>query len=84
MARINPLIRLHGGTTLRTDTEYAQAMVNFTGRSYTYVYDARPVLEEDPSVFFDGVHFNEDGHRRIAQDLYEFIVTHNLLPDNKI
>lgn len=84
MARINPLIRLHGGTTLRTDTEYAQAMVNFTGRSYTYVYDARPVLEEDPSVFFDVVHFNEDGHRRIAQDLYEFIVTHNLLPDNKI
>ncbi len=84
IGRINPLIQLHGGTTLRTDTEYAQAMLNFTGRSYTYVYDARPILEEDPSVFFDVVHFNEDGHKRIAQGLYEFIIIHNLLPSNKI
>ena len=78
--RIVPQPRYDGGANpLRLDSQYAQTMIGVAEKLGVTWFDARPFLDEDPSVFFDLVHFDEEGHKKIADGLYEFIVKQGLL-----
>jgi lysophospholipase L1-like esterase len=71
LSRIDELIvSLHGGKPLFLDVEYARIMEQVAlARSVTFV-DGTTSLKEHPEYFMDFSHFNENGHRLIA-DLLE-------------
>jgi lysophospholipase L1-like esterase len=79
-ASIVPHPRYDGGANpLRLDSQYAQTMISVAEKSGVNWFDARPILDKDSSVFFDFVHFDEEGHKKIADGLYEYIVKQGLL-----
>lgn len=61
-----PIVSLHGGEPLFLDVEYAGIMQQVASvRGVTFVDGTTP-LKSHPEYFMDFSHFNEDGHRLIA------------------
>lgn len=68
-----PIVSLHGGKPLFLDVEYARIMqIVASERSVPFV-DGASALRNHPDYFMDFSHFNENGHRLIAQLLAETI-----------
>ncbi len=70
----NPLASVHGGYPLFRDVEYNDIMRQVASEFHIKVVEAGRALDEDPSLFLDNCHPNEQGHRMIAGLLQAAIV----------
>jgi lysophospholipase L1-like esterase len=70
----NPLVSVHGGYPLFRDVEYNQIMRQVASEFHIKVVEAGRAMDEDPSLFLDPVHPNEEGHQKIAALLHTAIV----------
>jgi len=73
VATVPPSVELPGGTAIRSDGEYCDALIKAGQRLGAYVLDVRPILTEDPIVFFDNVHFGNEGHKKVAGALHDLL-----------
>ncbi len=62
-----------GGFPIHLDTKYNYIMKDVAKRYDVEIIDAGQVLDEKPSNYIDACHFDQDGHRRIAELLYEHL-----------
>jgi lysophospholipase L1-like esterase len=61
------VIYLLGGRPIRLDSEYNAIMKQVAAQYDVDLVDAASVLEKDPYVFIDFVHFDSAGHRKVAE-----------------
>jgi lysophospholipase L1-like esterase len=59
-------ISLHGGPALYRDREYNQIMREVAAEYNVGLIDATSVLDAHPSTYTDSCHFDEQGHRAVA------------------
>jgi len=62
-----PSRSLQGGYPIRLDREYNQIMRRVGEKFQVEIVDGANELEQQPSVYYDFCHFDERGHRRIAE-----------------
>jgi len=62
---------LHGGRPIVLDTVYNAAMREVAREHQVEVIEARAVLDGYPGVFLDNAHFDERGHKIVADLLME-------------
>ena len=68
-----PFERFVGGFPLYTDTRYNQIMEDVAKRYNVDIVNAGQVLDKNPSYYVDYCHIDQDGHRRVAELLYEHL-----------
>jgi lysophospholipase L1-like esterase len=61
------IIYLLGGRPIRLDSDYNAIMRQVAAQYNADLVDAASVLEKDPFVFIDFVHFDSAGHRKVAE-----------------
>lgn len=65
----HPHRRFNGGDLIEFDSTYNDIMRDVARELSVELVDGAEVLNAEPSVFFDSCHFDERGHRRIAEVL---------------
>ena len=62
-----PFRSLQGGRPIRLDTSYNDIMRQVASTYGAELVDATNMQDEHPDAYIDFCHFNEDGHRRVAE-----------------
>ena len=62
-----PFKSLQGGRPIRLDTTYNDIMRQVAGVYGVELVDATKIQDAYPDAYIDFCHFNEDGHRRVAE-----------------
>ncbi len=81
IANVRARFAYDGGGPLRIDSQYAEAMIEVAQRKEVKVFDARALLQANPHVFYDVVHFDELGHKILAQGLFEYLTQHQIVQE---
>ena len=71
---VQPYRSLHGGHPIFLDTVYNDIMKDVGNRHQLEVVDAREMLNKTPGYYIDHCHFDESGHRAVAELLRQRIV----------
>jgi lysophospholipase L1-like esterase len=66
-AAVRPQRFYNGGDEIEVDTVYHSIMRDVARGNSVELVDGAAVLNAEPSVFFDSCHFDERGHRMIAE-----------------
>jgi lysophospholipase L1-like esterase len=69
-----PHRRFNGGDLIEFDSTYNDIMRDVAREQRVELVDGKAVLNAEPSVFFDSCHFDEAGHRRVAELLREYLL----------
>ncbi len=73
-ARIpKPRQDISGGRCIFLDRDYNRIMEEVARSQSVKLVDARPVLDEDPSIYLDFCHPDAGGHRKIARLLFDAV-----------
>ncbi len=62
-----PFRSLQGGRPIRLDTTYNDIMRQVASTYGAELVDATKMQDEHPDAYIDFCHFNEEGHRRVAE-----------------
>jgi lysophospholipase L1-like esterase len=63
-----------GGVPLFPDTDYNKIMLDVANAHGITVVDAKSELEKTPRVFFDTVHFDQEGHETVGRMLRDALI----------
>jgi lysophospholipase L1-like esterase len=58
---------IQGGRPIRLDTTYNEIMREVARENHVRLVEAAAVIDQDPYVYIDHCHFNELGHRKVAE-----------------
>lgn len=74
-----PLISAHGGQPVRLDTDYNRVMRYVAEEYGVPLIDAKSELEKRPRVFFDGCHFDVEGHEIVGNLIADVLMKTKVL-----